>query len=173
MKSTTSLNLARAAARVADEKLGQNIIGYDVRKISPVTDVFLFISATSHIHVRALEDAIRESLKAEGGQLLRTDGQRGHLWRVLDYGELIVHIMEQKTREFYALERLWEQGKRIQFFEIPDLVEPQPVANPVPTTVPASKPKSKPKAKSKTKAKAKSTKKIKPKKKTIRKKKSK
>ena len=113
MKKTNTLKYARLAAQAADEKLGEDIVALDVRGQSSVTDTFVFVSGTSHIHVRALEDAVRESLAEAGAELRRTDGQRGHHWRALDYGSLIVHIMDTATREFYSIERLWDEAKRI------------------------------------------------------------
>jgi len=115
MKTTEQ---AKIAAQAASDKLGVDIVALDVRPLTTLADVFLFVGATSHVHVRALEDSIRETLSAEGAKLIRTDGQRGHLWRVLDFGGLLVHIMEQKTREFYAVERLWNAAK-----EVPVLME--------------------------------------------------
>lgn len=115
MKQTDAFKYARIAARVADQKLGEEILALDVRDESSVADCFLFVSGTTHVHIRALEDAIREELRKEGASLLRTDGQRGHLWRALDYGLLIVHLMDKKTREFYGMERLWEKPKPIDW----------------------------------------------------------
>jgi len=122
MKLNTPLKLARIAARVADDKLGKNITILDVRGHSSVTDSFLFVTANSHLHVRSLEDALREALRIAGAQLQRTDGQRGHVWRVLDYGILMIHIMDEKAREFYAIERLWDQAKKVS----PGLAKPKP-----------------------------------------------
>jgi len=107
------LKIARQVAKTADEKLGLDIAAIDVRGHSSLTDCFIFIGATSHLHVQALEDAIREALAKTGTRPLRSDGRRGHLWRALDYGSVIVHIMERKIREFYGIERLWEEGRRI------------------------------------------------------------
>lgn len=113
LKNASSLKLARLAAQTADEKLGRDIVVLDVRRQSSLTDYFIFVSATSHLHVRSLEDAIRESMRELDAKLLRTDGQRGQVWRVLDYGSILIHIMDEKTREFYSVERLWDQAKRI------------------------------------------------------------
>jgi ribosome-associated protein len=113
------LKTARLAAKIADDKLGSDITVIDVRGNSAVTDCFVFVGATSHLHVRSLEDSIRQGLKEAGAQLVRTDGMRGHLWRVLDYGNVLVHIMDKKTREFYAVERLWDQGKKVPFETTP------------------------------------------------------
>lgn len=113
MSYAETLNQVRAAAEAAEDKKGENVIAFDVRGQSSLADCFLFVSGTSHIHIRAIEDSIREALKGAGAVLSRTDGQRGHVWRALDYGAFIVHIMDEKTREFYAMERLWERAKPI------------------------------------------------------------
>lgn len=113
MSKADALRLTKLAAVAADAKLGEAIVALDVSKESTLSDFFVFITGTSHVHIRALEDAIREALRDSGGSLTRTDGQRGHLWRVLDYGSLIVHIMDAKTREFYSIEKLWERGRPV------------------------------------------------------------
>ena len=113
MTKTEALSFTKRAAQIADEKLGQEIVALDVSKESSLADYFVFITGTSHVHIRAMEDAIREAMKSAGAALTRTDGQRGHLWRVLDYGAVIVHLMDAKTREFYSIERLWERGRPV------------------------------------------------------------
>lgn len=127
MSYAESLSQVRAAAKAADDHKGEDIVAFDVRGQSSIADSFLFISGTSHIHIRALEDAVREELKKEGATLSRTDGQRGHTWRALDYGDFIIHIMDKKTREFYAMERLWEGARPITL----NLSVPEPVRAPV------------------------------------------
>lgn len=139
----SSFDIAKAAARIADDKIGQDIVVIDVRALTSLADVFVFVGATSHLHVKALEDAIREGLKEAGAQLIRTDGQRGHLWRVLDYGQVLIHVMDQKTREFYAVERLWAQGRRIEW------AAPKPAAKPAPQKSAAPSPAAKKPAKQK------------------------
>jgi ribosome-associated protein len=91
--TNAAFNYARVAAQAAMDKQGTDIVLLDVRGQSSLTDYFLFVGATTHVHVRALEDAVREALHTTEAKLIRTDGQRGHLWRVLDFGSLMVHIM--------------------------------------------------------------------------------
>lgn len=125
MKSSLAIQYAKTAAKAADDKQAVDILAFDVRKHGGIADIYMFMGATTHIHVRALEDAIRQALSGIQATLLRTDGQRGHLWRVLDYGCLLIHIMEEKTREFYSVERLWEQGKKVSLFKrIPAKAKP-------------------------------------------------
>ncbi len=112
-KTNPAIKLAQLAADAADKKLGRNIAILDVRGQSSVADCFVFVSATSHLHVRSLEDGVREAMREGGATLIRTDGQRGNVWRVLDYGSVMVHLMDEKTREFYSVERLWDQAKNL------------------------------------------------------------
>lgn len=125
--NSNSLKFARLAAEAAFDKIGEDVVALDVRGMSSVTDIFVFISGTSHIHVRALEDAVREKLSDAGATLKRTDGQRGHTWRALDYGDIIVHIMDKPTREFYAIERLWNMAKPIKLVDAPVPTPKKPV----------------------------------------------
>lgn len=111
MSHLDAFEAARHAARAADEKLGQDILVVDVRKESSLVDCFVLVTGMTHLHIGAIEDEVREKLRAAGANLVRTDGQRGHLWRALDYGNFIVHIMDRKTRDFYAIEKLWERGR--------------------------------------------------------------
>lgn len=107
------LELVHVIARALDDKQGIDVLALDVRRLSGVTSFFVFAGATSHVHVGALEDAVRQALGDKDIQLIGIDGKRGHGWRVLDYGSILVHVMEQSMREFYGIERLWGQGKKI------------------------------------------------------------
>jgi len=107
------IKYARLAGQSAVDKKGMDVIILDVRKKTSVTQFFVFAGANSPVHVETLENSVRSALRLVGLNLLRADGKRGHQWRALDYGSLIVHIMERKTREFYGLERLWREGKEV------------------------------------------------------------
>lgn len=128
MNKANALRLTKLAAKVADDKLGQEIVALDVSRESTLADYFLFVTGTSHVHIRALEDEIRDSLRQAGASLTRTDGQRGHLWRALDYGSVIIHLMDKKTRDFYAMEKLWERGRPVAWSAAKALEKPAPAA---------------------------------------------
>jgi ribosome-associated protein len=134
MNKADALRITKLAAKVADEKLGEDIVALDVSRESTLADYFLFVTGTSHVHIRALEDIIRESLRQAGVNLTRTDGQRGHVWRALDYGQVIIHLMDEKTREFYAMEKLWERGRPVAWSPAS-----APSAKPVPPRKPRKK----------------------------------
>jgi ribosome silencing factor RsfS/YbeB/iojap len=94
-------------AALADMK-AVNIKALDVRGLSDVTDTMVLASGTSDRHVRSIADRVLERCKAAGFRPLGIEGQRDGEWVLLDLHDLILHVMLPRTREFYALERLWE-----------------------------------------------------------------
>ena len=101
----------RAQAALVDKRAVDPVL-LDMRDITLITDYFLICHGTSSVHVRALSDAVLDSLKEVG---LRPDGVEGRgegQWVLLDYGDLIVHVFGEEEREFYSLERLWSDAPR-------------------------------------------------------------
>lgn len=105
--SPRAIELTKAAAHAADDKLGEKIIAFDVSDQLYITDVFLICSANNQPQVRAIQDAIEEKLIEMGAKPVRREGAREGRWVLLDYFEIVVHIQHQEERSFYALERLW------------------------------------------------------------------
>lgn len=103
-----ALELAKAAALAADDKKAEQIIALDVSEHMPLADVFLIASGTNERQVVAIVDAIEERLQADGAKALRREGVRAGRWAVLDFNDLIVHVMHQEDRAYYELERLWK-----------------------------------------------------------------
>jgi len=101
------------AARAADDKKGEEILLLHLKKISEVADYLLLIGVTSPAHLGAIEDAIRISLKTIGLLPSHRDGRMSDLWRVLDYGGLVVHLMHPQARDFYQLEKLFDGARKI------------------------------------------------------------
>ena len=110
-----SRKLALLCRDFADNKKAENIVILDVRKLSSVTDYFVIASGTSEPHLRAIVDEITEKLREEHGlRTIRTDGTVRGAWVVLDFFDVIVHVMRQDAREHYDLESLWGDAKRVQ-----------------------------------------------------------
>lgn len=86
----------------------------DVHGIASFTDTFAFMSGGSDRQNRAIADAIEESLKLSGERLMSSEGSQNGAWILLDYGDLIVHIMDEDTRRHYNLEGLWSQGRELE-----------------------------------------------------------
>jgi ribosome-associated protein len=105
--------LARLCREFADNKKAENIAILDVRKLSSVTDYFVIASGTSGPHLRAIVDEITDRLREEHGVRPRAvDGTVQGAWVVLDFFDVIVHIMRQDARERYDLESLWGDAPR-------------------------------------------------------------
>lgn len=103
-----ALDLARAAASAAQDKLAEEVIGLDVSDQLALTDVFVIASAANERQVSAVVDAVEERLLELEAKTLRREGQREGRWVLMDFGDIIVHVMHAEEREFYDLERLWK-----------------------------------------------------------------
>src|SRR5688572_26979632 len=104
----TSLDLALAAARSADDKQGRNIVVLDVGPVLHITDYFVVIDAPNRRLVRTLVDEIEQSVRALSGRSpLRTEGLKEHQWVLVDYGDVVVHVFLDEVRRFYEIERLY------------------------------------------------------------------
>ena len=97
---------------VADKK-AMDVIVLDMAEASSITDYFLICSGGSQRQVQAIADAIGEQLKQAGITSLGVEGYREGHWILMDYGDVIVHVFSQETREFYDLERLWANAPKI------------------------------------------------------------
>ena len=100
-------DLVVAAARAASDKLADDIIAFDVSEQLVITDAMLVCSAASDRQVKAIVDEIEEVLRGLDAKPLRREGEREARWVLLDFGDVIAHVMHTEEREFYALERLW------------------------------------------------------------------
>lgn len=100
--------LAHTAADAAVDKLAEDVIAIDVSDRLALSDVFLIVSAPNERQVSAVVDEIEEKLRESGHQRLRREGYHGARWVLLDYGDVVVHVMHHEDRDFYSLERLWK-----------------------------------------------------------------
>lgn len=106
--SPTTVDLARAAAAAAENKLASDVIAFDVSEQIAIADVFLLCSGNTDRQVKAIVDGIEERLRDDVGRPTRREGEREGRWVLLDYVDLVVHVMQTDDREYYALERLWK-----------------------------------------------------------------
>jgi ribosome-associated protein len=102
-----ALELVRAAAQAASDKLGEHILAYDVSEQLIITDAFLLCSAANDRQVRAIVDEVEERLRDLDAKPVRREGEREGRWVLLDYADIVVHVQHEEERAFYALERLW------------------------------------------------------------------
>lgn len=110
-----SRKLALLCRELADNKKAEEIVILDVREVSSVTDYFVIASGTSEPHLRAIVDEITDTLRERQNLRPKTiDGTLQAAWIVLDYFDVIVHIMRQDIRERYDLETLWGDAPRVR-----------------------------------------------------------
>jgi len=99
--------LKAIALQALEDLKGLNIVAYDVRDMTPVTDIMIIASGTSDRHVKSLADAVVIACKKAGIPPMGVEGQREGEWVLVDLGDVVVHVMQPRIREFYALEKLW------------------------------------------------------------------
>ena len=104
------IDLALAAA---DSKQAVNLVLLDLRKSGSFTDFFVIASGTNTRQVRAIADAVMETLADKGAKPAYVEGYDRSEWILLDYFDFIVHVFAPDTRVFYDLERLWGNAERI------------------------------------------------------------
>lgn len=102
------------ALQAAAEKKAVEPVVLDLREIASFTDFFVIATGTNERQVQAISDEIYETLKKSGSIAARVEGYKTAEWILLDYGDFIVHVFEQKARQFYNLERLWRESKRVE-----------------------------------------------------------
>ena len=89
----------------------------EVAAVTTLGDYFVIAAGSSAIQVKALADYVELELKEQGITPERVEGYRSTGWILIDYGAVIVHIFKTETRDFYNLERLWQDGKRVDIQE--------------------------------------------------------
>lgn len=100
-------------AETAIGKKGYNPIILEIGKVNPFTDYFLLISARSDRHVQAIADAIYEDLKRKKDGVLGVEGYEEGKWVLIDGGDVVIHIFQEKVRSYYDLEGLWIDAPRV------------------------------------------------------------
>lgn len=108
-----SEEVVRLAAAAADAKHGRDMVALEVRDLTSIADYFLLITVTSSTQAEAVCDAIDQALSARGLEPLHVEGRSEPHWILMDYADVIVHIFQEETRAFYALERLWGDAPRL------------------------------------------------------------
>jgi ribosome-associated protein len=105
----------RLALHCADEKKGIGIAALDLRDITSFTEFFIIVSGLNKRQVQAISDEIEAQLKKQLNERpLRIEGYSSAEWVLMDYGDFVVHVFENKARDFYDLERLWRDAQKVQ-----------------------------------------------------------
>ncbi|NQT22168.1 MAG: ribosome silencing factor [Candidatus Omnitrophica bacterium] len=101
-------NKALHISRIALEKKGENVIVMDMRGLAVFCDFFVIVSAESTRRVKAIASAIVEGLQELGLRNHHIEGEKDALWVLLDYSDVVVHVFYKTIRDFYDIERLWQ-----------------------------------------------------------------
>lgn len=105
------------------EKKAIGLVVLDVRELTSIADVFIICSGRSHRQVTAIAEAIQQALKGNGITPLSVDGKKEGHWVLLDYGHVIIHVFYEPVRNFYDLEGLWVDAKRVKTESLSKLEE--------------------------------------------------
>lgn len=139
-KTIEGLELAQACARAADEIQAEDIRVWDVRGISTITDFLVICSGMALPHLRAvLRDVEQHVFDWHGVRPANAEGKIDSRWVVLDFIDVMVHVMHAELREHYALERLWGDAKEVPWRVVPAAVESAAAKKPAPTRKPAAR----------------------------------
>ena len=109
----TSLETAKMAVKALDSKKALDIKVIKIQDISAIADYFVIATGTSSTHVKALADEFEAQLDEAGISVSHVEGYRSNSWILLDYVDVVVHVFSDEAREYYDLERLWQDGEII------------------------------------------------------------
>ena len=100
--------------QAATEKKALDLVVLDLRPVASFTDFFVITSGTNRRQVQAISDGVVEHLKKKGTRAARVEGYQTAEWILVDYGDFILHVFDEKARRFYDLERLWREAVRVE-----------------------------------------------------------
>ena len=113
----TSLEKAKNIAKILDKKKAIDIIGIETKELTVMSDYFVIASGTSNTHVRALADEVDNEMKKLGVEVDHIEG-RATGWILLDYNDVLVHVFQPESRQYYNIERLWNDAARVDLSDV-------------------------------------------------------
>lgn len=116
----TSLDLAKKVSSLLDNKKAIDINVIKIDEISSLSDYFVIATGTSNTHVKSLADELEFKLKEQGIAPMRVEGYNSDSWILIDYASVVIHIFTKEGRDFYDLDRLWADGRKIEVELTPD-----------------------------------------------------
>ncbi len=105
--------LLRLAAEAALAKKASDLVALDLTGLDGVADYFLICSGASEPQVKAIAEEVEDRLRANGARPWHVEGREGRRWVLLDFVDVVVHVFHEKTREYYLLERLWGDARKV------------------------------------------------------------
>lgn len=124
MKEMDSMSLSPAIKPFVNAVLNRKaiqVVILDVRKLTSVADAFIICSGRSNRQVTAIADSVQRDLKKKGKKPINVEGKKEGHWVLMDYGDVIIHIFYESLRNFYDLEGLWIDARRLSTESLPEL----------------------------------------------------
>lgn len=110
-------NVLDTVVDALDDKKARDIKAIDIHELTTIANYFIMASGTSVTHIKSLADNVEEKLSDKGLKPLHVEGYNTARWILMDYSGVVVHIFHEEDREFYGLERLWQDGKSLKIKE--------------------------------------------------------
>ena len=115
--NATTYELGKKIAQVLDKKIAVSIEVLDVHELTPLADLFIIAIASNVRQTQAMADEVEETLSEWGYETIHKEGYHTATWILLDYGQIIVHILEEENAQFYGLGRLWKDAPKVEYFK--------------------------------------------------------
>mgnify|MGYP000890494368 CR=1 FL=1 len=116
MTKHSAEDMAKVAARAADEKKADDVRVLRMPVVVAETEYFVICSASTHVQIRAIVNSITAALEDQGAELLRYEGRGENNWVLLDYGYMVVHVFLEEDRSYYDLEKLWADAEQVHWY---------------------------------------------------------
>ncbi|HEY5683047.1 MAG TPA: ribosome silencing factor [Sulfuricaulis sp.] len=112
-KANSANKIQRWVQSALNDAKARNVTVLDMRKISDFTDYMVIATGTSNRHVQSTADKVVEALRDHGLRTVGVEGQKIGDWVLIDFGDVVVHVMREEIRDFYNLEKLWSDARRV------------------------------------------------------------
>ena len=113
MAQMSGKEIAEVAIKALDSKKGKAIKALETGELTTLAEYFVLCTGTSNTQIKALADAVEQALSDAGEEPHHIEGHRDGTWVLMDYSAVVVHIFTEEAREFYDLERLWQDAKDV------------------------------------------------------------
>ena len=113
-----TIDIAKLTAKCMDDKKAEDIAVLDIHDLTTMADYFVICNGNSTPQMRAIYDEIDEKLSEQGFEPNGREGFESAYWILMDYGDVVVHIFNKESREFYGIEHLWADAKRLHLEEL-------------------------------------------------------
>jgi len=114
-RSQISLEQAIHCARIGDDNKAKDILILDLRGITPIFDFFVVMTGSSRRQLHTLAEEVDDYMTGEGEKRLSIQGYQASRWIVQDYGDIVVHVFDKESREYFALEELWADAPHVDW----------------------------------------------------------